>query len=256
MKTTIDLTPIPQHRDETTRFDVVGALAGSWRGRLTDDHGAAESFNLERESLDHYVPGQVFLFTTPTGIVAGTRLLEAGERSFVALIGPYFDPAEGDDRRDCSRGDRRAGAAHGRVPHAPVQLARHASQRTIHRDSRRADLASCVKLGHRVPTRWGSGCGRLWWPHPLIFSAPKPELSPPKTADDVPASPASRRCRRHRRWTRWLCGRDSRGSARIEHHLRRIGSDTWRDVRQCRLHPVESTAPVFGAVRVRATAFT
>jgi hypothetical protein len=95
MKTTIDLTPIPQHRDETTRFDVVGALTGSWRGRLTDDHGAAESFNLEREAVDHYVPGQVFLFTTPTGIVAGTRLLEAGERSFVALIGPYFDPAEG-----------------------------------------------------------------------------------------------------------------------------------------------------------------
>ncbi len=94
MNTTIDLTPIPAHPDETTRLDVVGALSGSWRGRLTDDHGAAESFNLEREAVDHYVPGQVFLFTTPTGIVAGMRLLDAGERAFVALIGPYFDPIE------------------------------------------------------------------------------------------------------------------------------------------------------------------
>lgn len=90
MPTTIDVTTIAR-RDETT---VVAALAGSWRGRLQDAQGAAESFNLERESLDR-VPGQVFLFTTPTGVAAGMRLLEAGDRAFVALIGPYFDPAEG-----------------------------------------------------------------------------------------------------------------------------------------------------------------
>ncbi|HEX6314490.1 MAG TPA: hypothetical protein VFZ73_06500, partial [Gemmatimonadaceae bacterium] len=75
--------------------DVVAALAGSWRGRMIDADGLADSFNLEREAVDHYVPGQVFLFTTPTGIAAGMRLLEAGERSFVGLIGPYFDPVEG-----------------------------------------------------------------------------------------------------------------------------------------------------------------
>ena len=72
---------------------MVIALQGSWRGRMTDTHGNAESFNLEREALDHYVPGQVFLFTTPTGVAAGMRLLEAGDRAFVALIGPYFDPS-------------------------------------------------------------------------------------------------------------------------------------------------------------------
>ena len=94
MNTTIALTPISKQRDET-RQDVVAALQGSWRGRLTDSHGSAESFNLERETVNHYVPGQVFLFTTPTGIAAGMRLLEAGERAFVALIGPYFDPSEG-----------------------------------------------------------------------------------------------------------------------------------------------------------------
>ena len=92
---TIELTPIPSQRDETTRQDVVCALSGSWRGRLTDGHGSTESFNLEREAVEHYVPGQVFLFTTPGGIAAGLRLLEAGDRAFVALIGPYFDPAEG-----------------------------------------------------------------------------------------------------------------------------------------------------------------
>ena len=93
MNTTIDLTHIPASRDET-RQDVVSVLNGSWRGRLTDARGAAESFNLEREAVDHYVPGQVFLYTTPTGVAAGMRVLEAGDKAFVALIGPYFDPTE------------------------------------------------------------------------------------------------------------------------------------------------------------------
>src|SRR5690242_12430169 len=92
MNTTIDLTHIPISRE--TGQDVVNALSGSWRGRLTDARGAAESFNLEREAIDHYVPGQVFLYTTPTGIAAGMRLLEASDKAFVALIGPYFDPNE------------------------------------------------------------------------------------------------------------------------------------------------------------------
>jgi len=95
MNTTTDLTRNPAERDETTRQDVVAALHGSWRGRLNDALGEPESFNLECEHRDHQVPGQVCLFTTPAGIVAGVRLLEAGERAFVALIGPYFDPVEG-----------------------------------------------------------------------------------------------------------------------------------------------------------------
>ena len=90
---TIDLNTTTEQHTET-RQEVVAALQGSWRGRMTDGRGAAESFNLERETVDHYVPGQVFLFTTPTGIASGMRLLEAGDRAFVALIGPYFDPTE------------------------------------------------------------------------------------------------------------------------------------------------------------------
>ena len=69
MKTTIDVLPI-EAPGTRTMADVVAALAGSWRGRLTDAHGAAESFNLEREAIDHYLPCQVFLFTTPTGIAS------------------------------------------------------------------------------------------------------------------------------------------------------------------------------------------
>ena len=95
MNTTIDVTTIPGKSDEAARQDVVAALQGSWRGRMTDAHGEADSFNLECEHRDHQVPGQVCLFTTPTGIAAGVRLLEAGDRAFVALIGPYFDPVEG-----------------------------------------------------------------------------------------------------------------------------------------------------------------
>ena len=89
---TIELTTIPAHQEQAC--NVVGALSGSWRGRMTDDRGSAESFNLEREAVETFVPGQVFLYTTPTGVAAGMRLLEANERSFVALIGPYFDPTE------------------------------------------------------------------------------------------------------------------------------------------------------------------
>lgn len=90
---TIDLTSTTEPHTEN-RQEVVAALQGSWRGWMTDGRGTAESFNLERETVDHYVPGQVFLFTTPTGIASGMRLLEAGDRAFVALIGPYFDPTE------------------------------------------------------------------------------------------------------------------------------------------------------------------
>lgn len=89
---TIDLTTIPAHQEQAC--NVVGALSGSWRGLMTDDRGSAESFNLEREAVETFVPGQVFLYTTPTGVAAGMRLLEANEHAFVALIGPYFDPTE------------------------------------------------------------------------------------------------------------------------------------------------------------------
>lgn len=90
--TAIHPTPLPT-RDAAT--DIVAALHASWRGRLIDSRGSTESFNLERETADLYVPSQVFVFTTPSGVAAGLRLLDATDKAFAALIGPYFDPVQG-----------------------------------------------------------------------------------------------------------------------------------------------------------------
>ena len=97
MSTTIHFTPIsPAPTDSPRRPDVVAALSGAWRGRLTDTGGHTESFNLQPNgATGHRVRGQFLQFTTPAGLAAPVRLLEAGERVFVALIGPYFDPAAG-----------------------------------------------------------------------------------------------------------------------------------------------------------------
>lgn len=70
-------------------------LSGAWRGRLVDETGATESFALQRDARDHRLPGQFQLFTTPQGVVAGARLLEASDRTVVVLVGPYLDPASG-----------------------------------------------------------------------------------------------------------------------------------------------------------------
>jgi hypothetical protein len=67
-------------------------LSGAWRGQLIADSGNAESFNLQRDSADHRLPGQFQLFTTPGGLTAGARLLEASDHLVVVLIGPYLDP--------------------------------------------------------------------------------------------------------------------------------------------------------------------
>jgi hypothetical protein len=84
----MDIKPARQAGD---RPDAVVALSGAWRGRLVGETGVAESFNLERDTADPRLLGQFHLFTTPGGITAGARLLEAGERNFVVLIGPYLD---------------------------------------------------------------------------------------------------------------------------------------------------------------------
>lgn len=90
MQSIIDLKPA---RLAGERPESVAQLSGAWRGRLVDQGGSAESFNLERDLSDPRLPGQFQLFTTPGGLAAGARLLEAGERTFVMLIGPYLDVA-------------------------------------------------------------------------------------------------------------------------------------------------------------------
>jgi hypothetical protein len=92
-------TPIPPARNETTRHPAaVDALAGTWRGRFIDDQNATETFTLLRDgSVDAAVAGRFLFFATPRIAPTGVKLLEANDRAFVALIGPYFDPKENAD---------------------------------------------------------------------------------------------------------------------------------------------------------------
>ena len=70
-------------------------LAGTWRGDLVDEHGASEPFTLIRDlSSDAAVAGRFLFFVTRDVAPTGVRLLEAANTSFVALIGPYYHPAE------------------------------------------------------------------------------------------------------------------------------------------------------------------
>lgn len=92
-------TPFPPSRSATgSRPEAVAALAGTWRGRLTDEAGAAESFTLLRDaSVDAVVAGRFLFFSTPSVAPTGVKLLDANDRAFVALVGPYYDPRENAD---------------------------------------------------------------------------------------------------------------------------------------------------------------
>lgn len=94
MSSKFAFTPLPPTRtDPGRRPRAVTALAGNWRGRFIDQHGAVEPFTLLRDaSLDAVVAGRFLFFSTPTVAPVGVRLLDANDRAFVALVGPYFDP--------------------------------------------------------------------------------------------------------------------------------------------------------------------
>ena len=89
-------TPMPpSRRDAGSHAGPVEALAGTWRGILTDSSGVTDKFTLLRDgSVDAAVTGRFLFFATPTVAPTGVRLLEANDRAFVALIGPYYDPRE------------------------------------------------------------------------------------------------------------------------------------------------------------------
>lgn len=96
MSSKFAFTPIPPSRtDAGRRPRAVAALAGNWRGRFIDQHGAVEPFTLLRDaSLDAVVAGRFLFFSTPDVAPVGVKLLDANDRAFVALIGPYYDPRE------------------------------------------------------------------------------------------------------------------------------------------------------------------
>jgi hypothetical protein len=99
MSTRFVFTPIPPARNETSdRPAAVDALAGTWRGRLCDENGVTDTFTLLRDgSVDASVVGRFLFFSTPTIAPTGVRLLDANDRAFVALIGPYYEPRENAD---------------------------------------------------------------------------------------------------------------------------------------------------------------
>lgn len=96
MSTKYAFTPIPPSRNDPARHAAaLAALSGTWRGRFILENGATESFTLLRDaSVDAMVTGRFLFFSTPSVAPTGVRLLEANDRAFVALIGPYYDPKE------------------------------------------------------------------------------------------------------------------------------------------------------------------
>ena len=91
MTTAFAFTPLPPSRTAAP----LSALAGNWRGELVDENGSREPFTFLRDaSSDASVAGRFLFFATRDVSPTGVKLLEASESSFVALIGPYYDPRE------------------------------------------------------------------------------------------------------------------------------------------------------------------
>jgi hypothetical protein len=90
-------TPLPPtRRDSETTPEPARALASTWRGNFVDETGNVRPFTLMRDSSpDAAVAGRFLFFCASDVQPTGVRLLDANDRAFVALIGPYFDPREG-----------------------------------------------------------------------------------------------------------------------------------------------------------------
>lgn len=107
-------TPLPPSRSDARRPSAVAALAGNWRGELIDEHGSREAFTLLRDgSSDAAVAGRFLFFVTRHVAPTGIKLLEASNTSFVALIGPYFDPRENGEVVTVLEGIRRGSTIEG-----------------------------------------------------------------------------------------------------------------------------------------------
>lgn len=81
----VDTCPAPQ---------VVANLSGLWKGTLFgagDDAETPFSLHQERERAEGAVVGQL-AFTGSQAAPANVQLLEASATTYVALVGPYYDP--------------------------------------------------------------------------------------------------------------------------------------------------------------------
>ena len=93
--TSFAFTPIPPSRG-SFRPPIMSALAGLWRGQLmaTDDDVSVPFTLIRDASVDASVVGRFLFFMTKDVPPTGVKLLEASQSTFVALVGPYFDPRE------------------------------------------------------------------------------------------------------------------------------------------------------------------
>ena len=91
-------TPIPPARGNF-RPPIMSALSGIWRGHLMGaDEDVSVPFTLIRDaSVDASVVGRFLFFMTKDVPPTGVKLLEASQSTFVAMVGPYFDPRENAD---------------------------------------------------------------------------------------------------------------------------------------------------------------
>jgi hypothetical protein len=96
--TSFAFTPIPPARGGF-RPPIMSALSGFWRGQLmAADEDVSVPFTLIRDaSVDASVVGRFLFFMTKDVPPTGVKLLEASQSTFVAMVGPYFDPRENGD---------------------------------------------------------------------------------------------------------------------------------------------------------------
>lgn len=96
--TSFAFTPIPPARG-AFRPPIMSALSGMWRGHLMGaNEDVSVPFTLIRDaSVDASVVGRFLFFMTKDVPPTGVKLLEASQSTFVAMIGPYFDPSENAD---------------------------------------------------------------------------------------------------------------------------------------------------------------
>ena len=97
MSASFAFTPIPPSRTSNgQKPEIVSELAGMWRGQLlASGADVSTPFLLIRDaSADAAVVGRFSFFSTRDVPPTGVRLLEASGSTFVALIGPYYDPEE------------------------------------------------------------------------------------------------------------------------------------------------------------------
>ena len=91
-------TPVPPARG-AFKPPIMSALSGVWRGHLMGaDDDVSVPFTLIRDaSVDASVVGRFLFFMTKDVPPTGVKLLEASQSTFVAMVGPYFDPRENND---------------------------------------------------------------------------------------------------------------------------------------------------------------